>query len=57
MNEWGPDGCEAHMTEILAGLREEAERRKMPFVEAVARLMVQRAIRVSRKKKAAAKRT
>jgi hypothetical protein len=55
MNDWGPDGCDAHMPEILAGLREEAERRKMPFVEPVARLLVQRAIRVSRKKKAAAK--
>jgi hypothetical protein len=54
MNCLGPDGCEAHMDEILAGLREEAENRGLPFSEMVARMMVNRAIKLSRKRKAKA---
>ena len=54
MNCLGPDGCEAHMDEILEGLREEAENRDMPFSEFVARMMVNRAIKLSRKRKAKA---
>ena len=55
MNCLGPDGCEAHMDEILAGLREEAENRGLPFSELVARMMVNRAIKLSRRRKAKSK--
>jgi len=49
MNIWGPDGCDQHFDQIVGWLREEAERRAMPFVEPVARLVVSRAIRNARK--------
>jgi hypothetical protein len=42
------------MDEILAGLREEAENRGLPFSEMVARMMVNRAIKLSRRRKAKA---
>ena len=49
MNLWGADECERRIDEIVAWLKEEAERRKMPFVETAARLLVRRAIRSARK--------
>lgn len=52
MNEKGPDWCEQNMDTILSWLKEESTKRKLPFVESVARLVVQRAIKTSRRLKA-----
>jgi hypothetical protein len=49
MNASGPDWCEQNMDTILGWLKEESSKRKLPFVETVARLMVQRAINKSRR--------
>lgn len=52
MNEKGPDWCEQNMDTILSWLKQESSKRKLPFVESVARLVVQRAIKTSRRLKA-----
>lgn len=52
MNEKGPDWCEQNMDTILSWLKEESTKRKLPFIESVARLVVQRAIKTSRRLKA-----
>lgn len=52
MNEKGPDWCEENMDTILSWLKEESTKRKLPFIESVARLVVQRAIKTSRRLKA-----
>ena len=52
MNEKGPDWCEQNMDTILSWLKEESTKRRLPFVESVARLIVQRAINTSRRLKA-----
>lgn len=52
MNEKGPDWCEQNMDTILSWLKEESSKRRLPFVESVARLIVQRAIKTSRRLKA-----
>jgi hypothetical protein len=49
MNERGCDWCEENIETIVGWLREEAESRKLPFVNAAARLVVRRAIRNARK--------
>lgn len=49
MNERGPDWCEANIDTILSWLKTESENRKLPFVEAIARMMVKRAIAKSRR--------
>lgn len=48
MNLWGPDICEQKIDQILIWLREEAGRKRLPFVDALARMMVRRAIRKAR---------
>lgn len=48
MNEKGPEWCEQNMDKILGWLKEESEKRKMPFIETVARIMVKRAISKSK---------
>jgi hypothetical protein len=54
MDEWGPDVCEKEkMDEIVGWLREEATKRRLPFVDAVGRLIIKRAISNARKKAAA----
>ena len=52
-NDKGPDWCEENMDTILSWLKEESTKRKLPYVEFVAKSMVQRAIYKSRKLKAA----
>lgn len=52
MNEKGPEWCEQNIDIIVGWLREESEKRKLPFIETVARLLVQRAIKISKKLKA-----
>ena len=49
MNEMGPDWCEQNLDEIMSWLAEEAKKRKLPFIDAVARLIVKRAISKSRR--------
>jgi hypothetical protein len=49
MNTKGPDWCEANIDIILGWLKEESTKRNLPFVEMVAKLMVQRAIKTSRR--------
>jgi hypothetical protein len=45
MDERGCDWCQEHIDEIVGWLREEAGRRKLPFVDAAGRMLVRRAIR------------
>lgn len=49
MNAKGPDWCEANIDTILGWLKEESAKRNLPFVEMVARMIVQRAIKTSRR--------
>lgn len=49
MNTEGPDWCEQNMDTILSWLKEESEKRKLPFIESIAKLIVQRAISKSRR--------
>lgn len=49
MNDRGNDWCEANMDIILNWLREESARRKLPFIESVAKMLVNKAIKMSRK--------
>lgn len=49
MNEKGNDWCEQNVPTILAWLKEESGKRNLPFIETAAKLMVQRAIKKSRK--------
>jgi hypothetical protein len=49
MDEQGPEWCEQNMAEILGWLREEAEKRKLPFVDFAGRLLVKKAIANARK--------
>lgn len=50
MDKWGPDICEQRIEEILGWLREEAAKRKLPFIDMVGKLLIKRAIRNARKK-------
>jgi hypothetical protein len=50
MDEEGCDWCERNLELITDWLEEEAERRKLPFVRSLGRLLVRRAIRKARKK-------
>jgi len=49
MNKNGPDWCENNIDTILSWLREESEKRKLPFIESIAKMLVKRAIAMSRK--------
>jgi hypothetical protein len=49
MNEKGPDWCEQNIDTILGWLKVESQKRNLPFVESVARLMVNRAISKSKR--------
>lgn len=49
MNNRGPDWCAENIDTIVGWLREEAEKRKLPFVDLAGKLLIQRAIKVSRK--------
>ena len=44
-----PGWCAAHEDEILGWLREEATKRKLPFVDLAGRLLIRRAIRNARR--------
>lgn len=49
MNAMGNDWCEENMSEILDWLSEEAKKRRLPFIKTAAKLIVQRAIKKSRR--------
>lgn len=49
MNEKGNDWCEQNIDTIVGWLREEASKRRLPFIDSVGKLMVNRAIKKSRK--------
>lgn len=49
MDARGPEWCEANLDTIVGWLREEASKRKLPFVDMAGRLLVKRAIRNARK--------
>ena len=49
MDEKGVEWCEANIDEIVGWLREEATKRKLPFVDLAGRLLVKRAIRNARR--------
>lgn len=48
MDRRGPDWCEENMEVILGWLKQESDRRKLPFVAAAAKLLVRRAIKKAR---------
>ena len=49
-----PGWCAAHLDEIVGWLREEATKRKLPFLDAAGRVLVRRAISNARKELARA---
>jgi hypothetical protein len=53
MDIWGPDECEqpVRVDYVLAAMRENAEKRGLPFVDAVGRFLIKRAIKNARKNK------
>jgi hypothetical protein len=53
MDAWGPDECERpeRVEYILAAMRENAEKRGLPFIDAAGRFLIKRAIKNARKNK------
>lgn len=49
MDQWGCDKCEERIDEIVGWLREEATKRRLPFIDAAGRMIVRRAIKNARK--------
>lgn len=49
MNEKGNDWCDQNIDTIVGWLRDEAKRRNLPFIDALGKLLVGRAIKKSRK--------
>lgn len=49
MNERGPNWCEENIDIIVGWLREEATKRKLPFIDFAGKLLIQRAIKISKK--------
>lgn len=49
MNDKGNDWCEENIDTIVGWLREEATKRKLPFIDAIGKMLVYRAIKKSRK--------
>lgn len=50
MDEWGPDICEREIGTIIDWLREEANKRNLPFVDIAGYILIKRAIHNARKK-------
>jgi hypothetical protein len=46
-----PGWCEAHIGEIVGWLREEATKRKLPFLDAAGKVLVRRAIRAAKQQR------
>jgi hypothetical protein len=51
MDEKGCDWCEENVDEIVGWLREEATKRKLPFLDVAGKILVRRAIRNARRKR------
>ena len=53
MDAWGADECEKPERQeyILAAMRENAEKRGLPFLDAAGRFLIRRAIKNARKNK------
>lgn len=49
MNTRGPEWCAQNIDTIVGWLREESEKRKLPFVDFAGKLLIQRAIKISKK--------
>ena len=49
MDQWGPDECEKRIDEIVGWLKEEATKRKLPFIEMAGKILVKKAIKNARK--------
>ena len=49
MDAAGCDWCEANLATIVGWLREEAQRRGLPFIDAAGRMLICRAIRNARR--------
>lgn len=49
MNDRGIDWCEQNISTIVSWLKEESSKRKIPFIESVAILVIKRAIRQSKR--------
>jgi hypothetical protein len=49
MNEQGNDWCEQNIDTVVGWIKEEAKRRGLPFVDMIGKVMVNRAIKKSRK--------
>lgn len=49
MNEMGNDWCEQNIDTIIVWLRQEANKRKLPFIDSIGKILVQKAISRSRK--------
>lgn len=55
MNENGIEWCERNVPTIVSWLREEASRRKLPFIDTAGTLLVKRAIANAKRQAAASK--
>lgn len=51
MDDWGPDGCLENLDTIVGWIREEAEKRRLPFSEKVVRRLVKICIWRARRQK------
>lgn len=49
MNTRGPDWCAENIDMIVGWLREESEKRKLPFVDFAGKILIQRSIKISKK--------
>lgn len=49
MNERGVEWCEQNKAEIVGWLREEAEKRRLPFFEAAGYILLNRAIKLAKR--------
>lgn len=49
MNSRGNDWCEQNIDTVVGWLRDEAKRRNLPFVDMIGKIMVNRAVKKSRK--------
>lgn len=49
MNTRGPEWCAENIDTIVGWLREESEKRKLPFVDFAGKILIQRAIKISKK--------
>jgi hypothetical protein len=49
MNERGLEWCEQNIPEIIGWLKEEAAKRKLPFLSLAGKIIIQRAIKIAKK--------